>query len=97
MSGSLTVAAMDFGFGSQSNQTPKVEPNLTTQGITVRTHYNTSESNADFIGESSDCTKIEFDVKALEGNAKKPFDQQIKDIISNIQKDIENLEDPSKF
>lgn len=56
-----------------------------------------SESKSDFIGETGDGTKIEIEIKGIEGTGKQPLEEQTANIIANIKDDILNAKDPSKF
>ena len=66
------------------------------EGLTVRRPYNQSESRHDFIGKTSDGTKIEIDMKGFEVIGRRPLKTQVRDIIEGIQDSLNEAKDPSK-
>ena len=68
-----------------------------TEFTDIRRPYNVSESLADFVGKDSMGSKINFDIKAIDGSGRRPLDRQTQDINQNIKDLFDGADDPTKF
>ena len=63
----------------------------------IRRPYSVSESLADFVGKDSMGSKIDFDIKAIDGSGRRPMDRQTQDIHENIKDLFDSADDPEKL
>lgn len=68
-----------------------------TEFTDIRRPYNVSESLADFVGKDSMGSKINIDIKAIDGSGRRPIDRQTQDINQNIKNLFDGADDPTKF
>ena len=68
-----------------------------TEFTDIRRPYNVSESLADFVGKDSMGSKINIDIKAIDGSGRRPLDRQTQDINQNIKDLFDGADDPTKF
>ena len=68
-----------------------------TEFTDIRRPYNVSESLADFVGKDSMGSKINFDIKAIDGSGRRPLNRQTQDINQNIKDLFDRADDPTKF
>ena len=62
----------------------------------IRRPYNLSKLIADFVSTDSTGSKVEIDIKAIDGNRQRSYYQQTKNIIKNIKEKFEVADDPNK-
>lgn len=68
-----------------------------TEFSDIRRPYNVSESLADFVGKDSIGSKINIDIKGIDGSGRRPLDRQTQDINQNIKDLFDGADDPTKF
>jgi hypothetical protein len=68
-----------------------------TEFSDIRRPYNVSESVADFVGKDCIGSKIDIDIKAIDGSGRRPLNRQIQDINQNIKDLFDGADDPQKF
>nr|YP_003734626.1 hypothetical protein KrfoC_p116 [Kryptoperidinium foliaceum]ADI40411.1 hypothetical protein [Kryptoperidinium foliaceum] len=68
-----------------------------TEFTDIRRPYNVSESSADFVGKDSMGSKINIDIKAIDGSGRRPLDRQTQDINQNIKDLFDGADDPTKL
>lgn len=68
-----------------------------TEFTDIRRPYNVSESLTDFVGKDSMGSKINFDIKGIDGSGRRPLDRQTQDINQNIKDLFDGADDPTKF
>jgi hypothetical protein len=60
----------------------------------IRRPYNVSESEADFVGTDRRGSKVDIDIKKIDGSGRRPLAQQTEDINANI---FDGADDPTKL
>lgn len=68
-----------------------------TEVSDIRRLYNVSESLADFVVKDSRGSKINIDIKAIDGSRRRPLDRQTQDINQNIKDLFDRADDPTKL
>lgn len=68
-----------------------------TEFTDIRRPYNVSESLADFVGKDSMGSKINIDLKAIDGSGRRPLDRQTQDINQNRKDLFDGADDPTKL
>ena len=63
----------------------------------VRRPYNVSESVTDFVGKDCIGSKIDIDIKTIDGSGRRPINRQTQDINQNIKDLFDGANDPQKF
>ena len=63
----------------------------------VRRPYNVSESVTDFVGKDCIGSKIDIDIKTIDGSGRRPINRQTQDINQNIKDLFDRADDPTKL
>ena len=63
----------------------------------IRRPYNVSESVADFVGTDCMGSKVDIDIKEIDGSGRRPLDRQTQDINANIKDLFDGADDPTKL
>ena len=63
----------------------------------VRRPYNVTESKSDYVGTDRVGSKVDIEIKAIDGSGRRPFMRQTQDSNANIKNLYDGADDPTKL